>query len=85
MSDSSVARLPKPQMRGMLHAQIKRSLLLVFLNCATGGSLTYYYFYYLRKTAYAEFYKNYDIEKEFNKMRKLGLFGSCDIGEDDDD
>ncbi|CAH1366435.1 unnamed protein product, partial [Tenebrio molitor] len=31
-----------------------------------------------RKNVYVEFYKNYNINKEFNKIRNKGLFDSCE-------
>jgi cytochrome c oxidase subunit 6c len=31
-----------------------------------------------RQQVYAEFYKNYDINKEFNRIRNKGLFDSCE-------
>ena len=32
--------------------------------------------YDARKTAYANFYKTYDVQKDFERMRELGVFHS---------
>ncbi|EFA07587.1 cytochrome c oxidase subunit 6C [Tribolium castaneum] len=73
-----VARIPKPQMRGLLHSQIKRNLILTGISCTIAGLYMKFVFGNSRKNAYAEFYKNYDINKEFHRIRRKGLFDSCD-------
>ncbi|XP_068172414.1 cytochrome c oxidase subunit 6C [Antennarius striatus] len=68
--------LPKPVMRGMLAKRLR-----FHLPAALGLSiLTALVFKYTvtepRKAAYAEFYKHYDADKEFNAMREAGVFQS---------
>ncbi|CAI5797380.1 cytochrome c oxidase subunit 6C [Podarcis lilfordi] len=72
----SAALLPKPQMRGLLASRLRKHIVVAFLfsmGCAAG-----YKFGVAepRKRAYAEFYKNYDAMKEFEAMRKAGVFES---------
>ncbi|XP_045137579.1 cytochrome c oxidase subunit 6C-1-like [Portunus trituberculatus] len=69
--------LAKPVMRGLLTAQIKKNLIV-----ATGLSVISVFawkvfFQAPRKQAYADFYKTYDAQKEFDRIRNLGLFQSC--------
>ncbi|RZC33261.1 COX6C domain containing protein [Asbolus verrucosus] len=78
-------KIPKPLMRGMLHSQIKRNLIITGINCILAGCYMKFIFGNGRKAKYAEFYKNYDIDKEFERMRVKGLFDSCDPLEESDD
>nr|CAD7592678.1 unnamed protein product [Timema genevievae] len=76
MSGSVVAKLPKPQLKGLLAASIKFHLpIAIFVSIASGIA-----FKFLvcepRKQRYAEFYKNYDIDKEFERMKQAGVFQS---------
>ncbi|KAK8384326.1 hypothetical protein O3P69_009246 [Scylla paramamosain] len=70
--------LAKPVMRGLLTAQIKKNLIV-----ASGLSVISvlgwkFFFQYPRMQGYADFYKTYDAQKEFDRIRNLGLFhGSC--------
>ncbi|XP_034982019.1 cytochrome c oxidase subunit 6C [Zootoca vivipara] len=75
----SAALLPKPQMRGLLASRLRKHIVVAFLfsmSCAAG-----YKFGVAepRKRAYAEFYKNYDAMKEFEAMRKTGVFESAPL------
>ncbi|XP_074030645.1 cytochrome c oxidase subunit 6C-like [Leptinotarsa decemlineata] len=70
-------KLPKPQMRSLLHSQIKRNLFWCGISVLIAGSYMRFVFGDGRKRVYAEFYKNYDAEKEFHRIRKKGLFDSC--------
>ncbi|XP_062987061.1 cytochrome c oxidase subunit 6C [Elgaria multicarinata webbii] len=70
----SAALLPKPVMRGLLAKRLRNHLGIAFifsLACATA-----YKFGVAepRKKAYADFFKNYDSVKEFEAMRKTGVF-----------
>ncbi|KAK2703326.1 cytochrome c oxidase subunit 6C-like [Artemia franciscana] len=74
---SEVAKLPKPQLRGLLTSQIKRNLVFgaVFAFVVTAA-------YKMnindkRKIKYAEFYKNYDPQREYEQMKKAGIFQSA--------
>lgn len=83
MSDEGPVRLPKPQIRSLLNARIKTNLILVGISCLVAGCYMKFVFGADRKRAYAEFYKNYDIDQEFNRMRKKGVFDSCETEDDD--
>ncbi|XP_049632677.1 cytochrome c oxidase subunit 6C-like [Suncus etruscus] len=56
--------LAKPQMRGLLRGY---------------GAAAFYKFGVAerRKKAYADFYRNYDSMKDFEEMRKAGIFQSA--------
>ncbi|XP_044263864.1 cytochrome c oxidase subunit 6C-1-like [Tribolium madens] len=77
MSDS-VSKAAKPQLRGLLHNQIKRNLIVAIGMCITAAVAQKIFVNDHRKQVYAEFYKNYDINKEFNRIRNKGLFDSCE-------
>ncbi|XP_050689348.1 cytochrome c oxidase subunit 6C-1-like [Eriocheir sinensis] len=69
--------LAKPVMRGLLVAQIKKHLII-----ASGLSTVAVFAWKFmvqdpRIQAYADFYKTYDAQAEFDRMRNLGLFQSC--------
>ncbi|XP_017771568.1 PREDICTED: cytochrome c oxidase subunit 6C-1 [Nicrophorus vespilloides] len=76
MADS-VANVKKPVLRGLLHSQIKRNLGAAIVLSIVSGIALKYLVNEPRKAQYAEFYKTYDIEKEFNEMRNKGVFDSC--------
>ncbi|XP_055300094.1 cytochrome c oxidase subunit 6C [Sitodiplosis mosellana] len=85
MSDavaSSSNSLPRPQLKGR-HAKFMTKHLAISIGFALASVyLTKVFVNDKRKAAYAEYYKNYDIEENFNRIRKLGLFESC--GPDDE-
>ncbi|KAK7074164.1 Cytochrome c oxidase subunit [Halocaridina rubra] len=72
-----IMSLPKPVMRGLLTAQIKKHIAIASVLCfiTVGG------FKVLvqdpRKRLYADFYKNYDALAEFNRIRNLGYLQSA--------
>lgn len=73
MSSSALA---KPQMRGLLAKRLRFHIvgaIIVYLGVAA-----FYKFAEaeLRKKAYADFYRNYDSMKDFEEMRKAGIFQS---------
>ncbi|XP_066253476.1 cytochrome c oxidase subunit 6C-like [Euwallacea similis] len=74
---TEIAKLPKPQLRHLLHSSIKRNLILVGISISVATVYMKYVQNDGRKQKYADFYKTYDIEKEFEIMRKKGLFESC--------
>ncbi|XP_078619891.1 cytochrome c oxidase subunit 6C-like [Branchiostoma floridae x Branchiostoma japonicum] len=77
MSDVPAGRLPKPQMRGLLISHLKKhgAVALVF---AMGVTLAYKMAVAdPRKRHYEEFYKNYDVKKEFEAMKEAGIFHSA--------
>ncbi|XP_055372198.1 cytochrome c oxidase subunit 6C [Condylostylus longicornis] len=67
----------KPVLRGLHNATIKRNL-IVSLTLVTIVSTAYKFLVNdPKKTAYAEFYKNYDANKSFERMKANGRFQSC--------
>nr|CAD7267142.1 unnamed protein product [Timema shepardi] len=80
MSDSVVAKLPKPQLRGLLASSIKFHLPIAIVVSIASGVAFQFLVCEPRKRRYAEFYKNYDIDKEFERMKQAGVFQSY-IGE----
>ncbi|KAB0364870.1 hypothetical protein FD755_003292 [Muntiacus reevesi] len=56
--------LAKPQMRGLLAKCLRFHIVGAFMVS-------------LGKKAYADFYRNYDSMKDFEEMRKAGIFQSA--------
>ncbi|XP_063388243.1 cytochrome c oxidase subunit 6C [Cydia fagiglandana] len=75
--DKAVSTVSKPVMRGLLNASIKRNLIISLALAAVSGIAFKQLVGTERKRKYAEFYRNYDAEKEFEEMKKKGLFQSC--------
>ncbi|XP_063629012.1 cytochrome c oxidase subunit 6C [Cydia splendana] len=75
--DKAVSTVSKPVMRGLLNASIKRNLIISLALAAVSGVAFKQLVGTERKRKYAEFYRNYDAEKEFEEMKKKGLFQSC--------
>ncbi|XP_032204964.1 cytochrome c oxidase subunit 6C [Mustela erminea] len=65
--------LTEPQMRGLLAKRLR------FHVVVSLGIATFYKFAVAepRKKAYADFYRNYDSVKDFEKMRRAGIFQSA--------
>ncbi|KAL3286957.1 hypothetical protein HHI36_001443 [Cryptolaemus montrouzieri] len=74
---SAAKALPKPQLRGLLRSQIKKNLIIASVLSISVVIAQKIFVNDERKRVYAEFYKNYDINKEFEKMKAKGLFDSC--------
>ncbi|XP_039591469.1 cytochrome c oxidase subunit 6C [Polypterus senegalus] len=69
--------LAKPVMRGMLAKRLRFHLIAAF-SLAIGIAATFKFAVAEpRKKAYAEFYKKYDVAKEFEAMREAGVFVSA--------
>ncbi|RZC36257.1 cytochrome c oxidase subunit 6C-1, partial [Asbolus verrucosus] len=73
-----VSKVVKPQLRGLLHNQIRMNLIVAGVMCFAAAVAQKVFVNDNRKKVYGEFYKNYDIEKEFDRMRNKGLFDSCE-------
>ena len=71
------AKWPKPVMRGLHLAQTKRNLVMAGVFVGATVLSMYYLRNEPRKRDYAEFYKTYDAEKAFQRMRDAGLLQSC--------
>ncbi|KAK4884335.1 hypothetical protein RN001_000606 [Aquatica leii] len=72
-----MSALAKPQLRRLLQDQIKKNLIVALTLSATCGFLFKTFVGDVRKKQYLNFYKDYDVEKEFHEMRNKGLFDSC--------
>ncbi|KAB0342924.1 hypothetical protein FD754_019850 [Muntiacus muntjak] len=59
--------LAKPQMRGLLAKRLRFHIVGAFMFAVVER----------RKKAYADFYRNYDSMKDFEEMRKAGIFQSA--------
>ncbi|CAH0696400.1 unnamed protein product [Spodoptera exigua] len=77
MADKAVSTASKPMMRGLLNAQIKRNLIVSLVLAGISAVAVKQLVGNERKRKYAEYYRTYDAEKEFEEMRKKGLFQSC--------
>ncbi|KAG4077664.1 hypothetical protein HA402_015707 [Bradysia odoriphaga] len=74
---SAVSTPGRPQLKGLHNATIKRNLVV-----AIGLSFLAMFAYKFavnepKKRTYAEFYKNYDADAAFERMRKHGVFNSA--------
>ncbi|XP_055641380.1 cytochrome c oxidase subunit 6C-1 [Toxorhynchites rutilus septentrionalis] len=70
------AKIPKPVLRGLHNASIKRNLMVSGVLCVISVIATKYLYVEPKKQAYADFYKTYDANKAFERMRKAGLLQS---------
>ncbi|KAJ8710309.1 hypothetical protein PYW07_009675 [Mythimna separata] len=77
MADKAVSTASKPVMRGLLNSQIKKNLIISLVLAGVSAVAVQQLVGKERKRKYAEFYRTYDAEKEFEEMKKKGLFQSC--------
>ncbi|XP_028163310.1 cytochrome c oxidase subunit 6C-like [Ostrinia furnacalis] len=75
--EKAVSTVTKPAMRGLLNAAIKRNLYISITVALLSGFAYKELVGTERKRRYAEFYRTYDAEKEFEEMKSKGLFQSC--------
>ncbi|XP_023039787.1 cytochrome c oxidase subunit 6C-like [Piliocolobus tephrosceles] len=68
--------LPKPQMRGLLAKRLRFHMVTAFVLSLGVAALYKFGVADKRKKAYADFYRNYDAMKDFEEMRKAGIFQS---------
>ncbi|XP_008829771.1 cytochrome c oxidase subunit 6C [Nannospalax galili] len=68
--------LAKPPMRGLLAKRLRFHIVGAVIVAL--GAATFYRFGVAeqRKKAYADFYRSYDSMKDFEEMRKAGIFQS---------
>ncbi|XP_053447699.1 cytochrome c oxidase subunit 6C-like [Nycticebus coucang] len=66
--------LAKPQMRGLLARRLRIHIVGAFVVSLGVAAFYKYAVAELRKKAYADFYRNYDSMKDFEEMRKAGVF-----------
>jgi len=63
-------------MRGLLSSHLKKHFAIGITLAIVGALGVKVFIYDARKTAYANFYKTYDVQKDFERMRELGVFHS---------
>ncbi|KAL2767015.1 cytochrome c oxidase subunit 6C [Daubentonia madagascariensis] len=69
--------LTKPQMRGLLARRLRFHIVGAFVVSLGVAALYKFTVAEPRKKAYADFYRNYDSMKDFEEMRKAGIFQSA--------
>ena len=67
-------KLAKPQMRGLLIAEIKRTIAEGFAIGTVVAAVWYFWAMKPRKENYANFYKNYDPDKGWTSRRNSDCF-----------
>ncbi|XP_053695182.1 cytochrome c oxidase subunit 6C [Sabethes cyaneus] len=70
------AKIPKPVLRGLHNATIKRNLIVAGVLCVISVVVTKYAYVEPKKQAYADFYKTYDANKHFERIKNAGLLQS---------
>uniref|UniRef100_A0A8C8YLG6 Cytochrome c oxidase subunit 6C n=1 Tax=Prolemur simus TaxID=1328070 RepID=A0A8C8YLG6_PROSS len=69
--------LTKPQMRGLLARCLQFHIVGAFIVSLGVAALYKFGVAKPRKKVYADFYRNYDSMKNFEEMRKAGVFQSA--------
>ncbi|XP_006170254.1 cytochrome c oxidase subunit 6C-like [Tupaia chinensis] len=75
MQESSSA-LVKPQSHGLLARCLRFHIVGAFIISLSAAAFYKFAVAEPRKKAYADFYRNYDSMKDFEKMKKTGIFQS---------
>lgn len=73
---SSAGVIKKPQLRGALASRLKVNAVIGFTFAISMALLWKFGFAERRKQRYVDFYKTYDGEKDFERMKKAGVFQS---------
>ncbi|XP_059731112.1 cytochrome c oxidase subunit 6C-like [Bos taurus] len=68
--------LAKPQMHGLLAKRLQFHIVGAFMVSLGFATFCKFSVAEKRKKAYADFYRNYDSMKDFEEMRKAGIFQS---------
>jgi len=66
----------RPQMRGLLASALRKQVMICGGLSVLAVVLTKHFVKDARLKRYEEFYKNYDAEKEFQRLRDAGAFRS---------
>nr|AQS22568.1 mitochondrial cytochrome c oxidase subunit 6c [Pseudodiaptomus poplesia] len=74
---SAVARIVKPNLRNLHVQEVKRNLLIATGISTLAGVGWYFAIIKPRKDNYARFYKTYDAQADFERMKAAGVFQSC--------
>ncbi|EAT38887.1 AAEL009257-PA [Aedes aegypti] len=70
------SKIPKPVLRGLHNASIKRNLVVSGVLCVISVAAFNFLYVEPKKQAYADFYKTYDANKHFERMKDAGLLQS---------
>ncbi|KXJ80714.1 cytochrome c oxidase subunit 6C [Aedes albopictus] len=70
------SKIPKPVLRGLHNASIKRNLAVAGVLCVVSVAAFNFLYVQPKQQAYADFYKNYDANKHFERMKNAGLLQS---------
>ncbi|XP_071835808.1 cytochrome c oxidase subunit 6C-like [Apostichopus japonicus] len=68
--------LPRPKMRGLLQTHLKKHFMIGAVISVIGAAAVKFFLLDVRKQKYVDFYKSYDAQKDFERMRELGVFQS---------
>jgi len=72
----------KPQLRGLLASNLKRQVIVAAVLGVGSVIAVKHFVKDARLKRYEEFYKNYDAEKDFERMRRAGVFRSAPAGDE---
>ncbi|XP_072170294.1 cytochrome c oxidase subunit 6C-like [Diadema setosum] len=72
-----MSALPRPKMRGLLSSFLTRHFLIGASLAVIGAASVKIFLCDVRKARYANFYKTYDAQADFERMRELGVFQSA--------
>ncbi|XP_052867097.1 cytochrome c oxidase subunit 6C [Anopheles cruzii] len=72
----SESRIPKPVLRGLHNATIKKNLIVSSVLCTIAVVAMKVMHNDPKVRDYAEFYKTYDADKAFQRMKNAGLLQS---------
>ncbi|XP_011193557.1 cytochrome c oxidase subunit 6C-1 [Zeugodacus cucurbitae] len=73
----AIVSATKPVLRGLHNATIKKNLTISIALTALVTVGWHFLVNKPKKDAYAEFYKNYDAQKSFERMKANGRFQGC--------
>nr|ACO14653.1 Cytochrome c oxidase polypeptide VIc precursor [Caligus clemensi] len=68
--------IAKPQLKGLFISRLKFQIPAVLAISGVISGALYWVSYRYHKNVYEEFYKNYDAEEDYARMKRLGLFKS---------
>merc|ERR1711942_73955 len=82
--DKAVSKVARPaQMRHFVASRVKKDLVGAFLFASLSTFSYYWFFFRERRNAYKNFYANYDADKEYEHMKKTGIFQSSAAQDED--
>eukprot|EP00088_Acartia_fossae_P052715 TRINITY_DN5968_c0_g1_i1.p1 TRINITY_DN5968_c0_g1~~TRINITY_DN5968_c0_g1_i1.p1 ORF type:complete len:103 (+),score=37.15 TRINITY_DN5968_c0_g1_i1:42-311(+) len=78
----AVTKLAKPAMRGLYLQQIKRNVLGATVFSLATSTAWYFLINKARRDNYANFYKNYDDDAEWERIKATGVLQSVQVVEE---